>query len=83
METLKEIKYGIAVENGYKDFDDVIMKRDESYFINEIAKRYAKECVKLSLEKASKTQVYIDGHSVIFTSREKEAIKNTENIVLP
>lgn len=53
MKTTAQIKDQIARENGYRDFDDVIMKRDESYFVHEIAIRYAEQAIREAAEMAS------------------------------
>lgn len=87
MSRLEEIKNEVVKEFGYKDF--ITYERlmidsydfDDTIIIEKIAKSYAKECVKVSLEKASEeltNHLYELGQ--IFT--EQQVIIYPENIVL-
>ena len=96
MKTLEEIKNEVAIEYSYESYDDfknltrkintdIVFIMDE--FFNKVAKRYAKEVVIASLEKASKnaktkhfsTKNMIDFSKIVV---DKSSITNVENIVL-
>jgi len=99
MNRLEEIKNEYALFNNYPNWDEFIsdtpiFRREEHY--DEIGKIYAEECVKASLEKASKnTEMhYHDGYFKTNTPKNyvqigsdnvqinKDSIINPENIIL-
>ena len=96
MKTLEEIKNEVAIEYSYESYDDfknltrkintdIVFIMDE--FFNKVAKRYAKEVVIASLEKASenaKTKHFSTKNMIDFSKIvvDKSSITNVENIVL-
>lgn len=92
MKTLQEIKDEYAKSLGYKDWEDLqyfdydIVNTDE--VIHEIAKRYARECAKATLEKAAESVITYhnpDDHKSVKVYRihkTQESITNEENIVI-
>ena len=94
MKTLEEIKNEVAIEYSYESYDDfknltrkintdIVFIMDE--FFNKVAKRYAKEVVIASLEKASenaKVKYTLDEELNKHYLIDKSSITNVENIVL-
>ena len=96
MKTLEEIKNEVAIEYSYESYDDfknltrkidtdIVFVMDE--FFNKVAKRYAKEVVIASLEKASenaKLKTFSTKNLIDFSKKmvDKSSITNEENIVL-
>lgn len=80
MNRLEEIQNELAVSKGFKSFNDMdsdadLPEMDSIY--NESAVRYAEECVKASLEKASEVAECEYDYFV-----DKKSITNPENIIL-
>ena len=96
MKTLEEIKNEVAIEYSYESYDDfknLTRKIDTDIifvmdgFFDKVAKRYAKEVVIASLEKASenaKTKHFSTKNMIDFSKIvvDKSSITNVENIVL-
>ena len=94
MKTLEEIKNKVAIEYSYVSYydfknltrkinTDIVFIMDE--FFNKVAKRYAKEVVIASLEKASekaKVKYTLDEELNKHYLIDKSSITNVENIVL-
>lgn len=81
MSRLEEIKNEWAKLLGYDGYFDFTCHKKEvkdiEQFFNEIIERYAKECVKASLEKASES-----GYCTYDAMIDRESITNPENIIL-
>lgn len=89
MSRLEDIKDEVVREFGYKDFITYEKLMIDSYdfdntiIIEKIAKSYAVECIKVSLEKASENLVFfIDDTYKVEANDLKESITNPENIIL-
>ena len=91
MKTLEEIKNEVAQQHGfsnYKEFCQLTRKIDTDIifvmdgFFNKVAKRYAKEVVIASLEKASNNLRQASGSFNSDFYSQKMSITNVENIVL-
>ena len=96
MKTLEEIKNEVAIEYSYESYDDfknLTRKIDTDIifvmdgFFNKVAKRYAKEVVIASLEKASenaKTKYFSTKNMIDFSKIvvDKSSITNENNIMI-
>ena len=94
MKTLEEIKNEVAIEYSYESYDDfknltrkidtdIVFIMDE--FFNKVAKRYAKEVVIASLEKASekaKVKYTLDEEFNKHYLIDKSSIINENNIII-
>lgn len=89
---LQDIKNQVAKDYGYKNYHDAWVKSHggvSDNFMNQVAKRYATECVKASLEKAAENAKSGDirektGLSGIWLEADidKSSITDPKNIVL-
>ena len=85
MKTLQEIKHEFALEFGFKNWNELTEASSKPMLqnhMNDIARRYAKQCVKASLEKAAHAIHDVDIFTISFTARERSAITSPENITL-
>lgn len=87
MSRLEQIKNEVLKDFGYKSIDQALYEQCD--LSNQIAKKYAEECIKASLEKASenvkmKSKDNISELSMMddWSELDKESIINPENIVL-
>lgn len=90
MSRLEKIKDKVAKNHGYDSWQDMVYS-DESQVdllderVNEVANKYATECVKASLEKASrvaKTFKNSNSGSYLDASIDKNSITQESNIVI-
>jgi len=86
MKTLDEIKDEVAKEHGLIDWDEVIhVYGYVGKWIDEVCKRYARECCKASLGKASENAtISCKSQSGVITEAviDRQSIKSEDNIVL-
>lgn len=86
--TIQEIKSNYALELGYLTWGLLLEEVSGTIVLlnhmNEVAKRYATECAKASLEKAADNAVaFLDTEDMMYKACvEKESIDNPDNIVL-
>lgn len=88
MSRLEEIKNEVAQERGFKDWEHLNGSDLYDSDIERVAKKYAEECTKASLEKVSEKIKMVDLNSESKTAIsecwvvDKKSITNPENIVL-
>ena len=85
MKRLEEIRNEVAKERGYRDWETLNGSDLYDSDIDKVAIKYAEECIKASLEKASENAgaYKLDyPNNVSKAVVEKETITNPENIIL-
>lgn len=95
MSKLEEIKNEIAKKHDYYDWNDMVYSYESQVLlgerVNELMESYATECVKASLEKASKNPTFStveiwcgpwDKYVITDFRLNQESITNPDNIVL-
>lgn len=85
MDRLEAIKEELAKEKGFEDYSELLLQSTHSFgdldnVITELSNRYAKECVKASLQKASENAESDQEWEMLIVKA--ESITNENNIVL-